>query len=105
MHRRKAQGIVQMRYGLVRLMWLLLVAVSGAPLSARGRVSGGAADSTAAPSAPAGMDHSAMHHGMDMGLESHGHAMRGVYGPYPMTREASGTAWQPDAARHAGVHV
>src|SRR5262249_46905227 len=27
------------------------------------------------------------------------------YGPYPMTREASGTAWQPDAARHEGVHI
>jgi hypothetical protein len=31
--------------------------------------------------------------------------MRGLYGPYGMTREASGTSWQPDAARHDGVHV
>ena len=29
----------------------------------------------------------------------------GMYGPYPMTREASGTSWQPDAARHEGVHL
>ncbi len=28
-----------------------------------------------------------------------------MYGPYPMTREASGTAWQPDSAPHEGFHV
>jgi hypothetical protein len=26
-------------------------------------------------------------------------------GLYPMSREASGTAWQPDASRHGGVHL
>ena len=31
--------------------------------------------------------------------------MNGMYGPYPMTREASGTAWQPDAAMHRGIHA
>ena len=31
--------------------------------------------------------------------------MRGAFGPYPMTREASGTSWQPDAAPHQGMHV
>ena len=31
--------------------------------------------------------------------------MTGMYGPYAMTREASGTAWQPDAARHDGIHT
>ena len=45
----------------------------------------------------AGMDMS----GMDMGEMP----MTGMYGPYPMTREASGTAWQPEAARHEGIHV
>jgi hypothetical protein len=30
---------------------------------------------------------------------------KGALGSYPMTREASGTAWQPDTAEHAGVHV
>src|SRR5262245_56471501 len=31
-------------------------------------------------------------------------AMNAWYGPYPMTREASGTAWQPDGSPHQGVH-
>jgi hypothetical protein len=39
--------------------------------------------------------------GMDMGDMP----MTGMYGPYAMTREASGTSWQPDAARHDGVHT
>lgn len=30
-------------------------------------------------------------------------AMSGAFGPYPMTREASGTAWQPDASEHMGL--
>jgi P-type Cu+ transporter len=30
--------------------------------------------------------------------------MNGFYGPYPMSREASGTAWVPDASPHEGVH-
>ena len=38
-----------------------------------------------------GMDHAAMPY-------------RGVQGFYPMTRDASGTSWQPDASTHAGVH-
>ena len=29
--------------------------------------------------------------------------MRGSFGPYAMSRESSGTAWQPDAAPHPGV--
>ncbi len=36
--------------------------------------------------------------GMDMSAMP----MTGVLGPYPMTREASGTSWQPDAATHQG---
>ena len=31
--------------------------------------------------------------------------MPGALGPYPMSREASGTAWQPDASQHGGIHV
>ena len=31
--------------------------------------------------------------------------MTGTLGPYSMTREASGTSWQPDAAPHAGIHL
>jgi hypothetical protein len=30
-------------------------------------------------------------------------AMTGALGSYPMTREASGTAWQPDSSEHSGV--
>jgi hypothetical protein len=37
--------------------------------------------------------------------EHAGHdAMAGALGPQPMTREASGTAWQPDAAPMSGIH-
>jgi hypothetical protein len=30
--------------------------------------------------------------------------MLGMYGPYPMTREASGTSWQPDSTPMDGIH-
>jgi hypothetical protein len=75
---------------------------------ALGLVFGGRPARAQAPadSAHAGMDHSAMHHDMaGMDMAGHDHTMPGLYGPYPMTREASGTSWQPDAGRHAGVHV
>jgi hypothetical protein len=39
---------------------------------------------------------------MDMG-QGMG-AMTGALGDYSITREASGTSWQPDASQHAGVH-
>jgi len=67
------------------------------------------------PSAMPGMDHSKMGHGpaqgghdmanMDMPAMDEGHAMTGALGPYAMTREASGTAWQPDASVHEGLHL
>jgi len=31
--------------------------------------------------------------------------MTGALGAYPMSREASGTAWQPDASTHGGLHA
>jgi hypothetical protein len=38
--------------------------------------------------------------------EAHDSApMAGALGPYPMSREASGTAWQPDSSAHGGVHA
>ena len=40
--------------------------------------------------------------GMDHGA---GHAMSSPLGPWPMSRDASGTSWQPDHARHGGVHA
>ncbi len=42
------------------------------------------------------------------GMDAHamaGMAMTGQLGPYPMTRDASGTAWQPDSAAHDGLHL
>lgn len=33
-----------------------------------------------------------------------GHEMPAMYGPYAMSRESSGTSWQPDSAPHQGVH-
>src|SRR6476659_3841565 len=39
-----------------------------------------------------------------MHMSSSGHeAMTGALGPYPMTRESSGTAWQPDTTEHQGL--
>jgi hypothetical protein len=35
----------------------------------------------------------------------HHEAMTGALGPYSTTREASGTAWQPETTPHAGAHV
>ena len=65
-------------------------------------------------------DHSQMQHGdmqmghgdhaaMERGAEADAHAammanMQGLYGPYVMGRDASGTAWQPDVSNHGGVH-
>ncbi|HEU0099825.1 MAG TPA: hypothetical protein VFQ67_13765 [Allosphingosinicella sp.] len=35
----------------------------------------------------------------------HPEAMTGALGPYSTTREASGTAWQPETSPHSGAHV
>src|ERR1043165_2297718 len=29
----------------------------------------------------------------------------GILGAYPMTRDSSGTSWQPDDSRHAAIHA
>src|SRR3954463_14055316 len=34
-----------------------------------------------------------------------GHDMEGMFGPYPMSRESSGTSWQPESAPHQGIHA
>jgi hypothetical protein len=45
-----------------------------------------------------------MDHGTMGGMEHTGHgAMKGALGPYPATRESSGTAWQPDTSEHVGL--
>lgn len=38
-------------------------------------------------------------------MEMPGMASSGLLGDYPMTRDASGTSWQPDAAAHNGLHA
>jgi hypothetical protein len=58
-----------------------------------------------APAQPMPMGQSQMDHStMTMpAMEHSGHAMTGALGPYTMTRESSGTAWQPDASEHTGL--
>ena len=54
------------------------------------------------PAQPA-LDHSQMGHGAAPAADDAGHgAMNGAFGPYPTTRESSGTAWQPDTSEHEG---
>lgn len=48
--------------------------------------------------ARAASDHEGM--AMDSG---HSMSMQGMYGPYTMMREASGTSWQPDSSPHSGI--
>ncbi len=48
------------------------------------------------------MQMSASMSSMDMDGES---SMYGMYGHYPMTRDASGTAWQPQATPMGGLHI
>ena len=48
-------------------------------------------------------DHSQMDHAAMPEAEHGGHTMTGALGRYPMTRESSGTAWQPDTSEHMGL--
>jgi hypothetical protein len=60
------------------------------------------------PAPMAGMDHSqmaGMEHDQMAGMDHSAHSASGALGAYPMTREASGTAWQPDASAHSGWHT
>jgi len=64
-------------------------------------------DAIPATGATAMPDHSTMDHSPAASTRA-GHggqamAMTGALGTYPMTRESSGTAWQPDGSEHAGV--
>ncbi len=68
------------------------LALAWAPAAAAQEMDHGAHDM-------AGMDHAGMDHA------GHAMPMTGALGPYPMTREASGTAWQPDASVHDGAHA
>jgi hypothetical protein len=64
----------------------------------------------AAPAAAQDMDHMPMPaHGLaDMDMSGHAMPvpqMEGLLGRYAMSREASGTSWQPDAAPHNALHL
>ena len=50
-----------------------------------------------APPVGAPVDHS-QHGAPQAGHQAHEMEMTGALGPYPMAREASGTAWQPDTS-------
>ncbi|MCH8614571.1 hypothetical protein LZ016_00420 [Sphingomonas sp. SM33] len=56
------------------------------------------------PEAARPMDHSSMPPGEVNGGEHTGHgSMLSALGPYPMSRDSSGTAWQPDTSEHTGL--
>ncbi|HEY3077732.1 MAG TPA: cupredoxin family protein [Burkholderiales bacterium] len=55
--------------------------------------------------APASAGEEHPHGGHASGGHAQGDEMRGMYGPYVMARESSGTAWQPDASPHQGIHA
>ena len=38
------------------------------------------------------------------GMDHMDHGMHAMFGSYSMTREASGTSWQPDSSPHSGLH-
>jgi len=50
-------------------------------------------------------DHSTSHQAQTSRKPAMHHPMQGMYGSYPMTREASGTSWQPDSSPHEGIHM
>lgn len=51
------------------------------------------------------MDHSAMPGMEEGGDDTMTMPMIGFFGPYAMSREASGTSWQPDSTPHEGVET
>jgi len=58
-----------------------------------------------APAKPPAAHDMASMPGMDMPGMDMSQPMAAALGPYASTREASGTAWQPDASEHAGLHL
>ena len=50
-------------------------------------------------------EHAGMQHGAQDDHAAMMASMTGLLGAYPMGRDASGTAWQPDVSSHGGVHV
>ena len=88
------------RVGILAALALLGPAVTQAQAQAPTATDTSLHHATEAPAHSHGM------HGIEMsGMGMGAMAMSGMYGPYAMSREASGTSWQPEAARHNGVEV
>lgn len=51
------------------------------------------------------MDHGPVHHDTSGTDAPHAMPMTGMYGPYPMARESSGTSWQPESTGMEGIHA
>ena len=61
---------------------------------------------SSAPAFAQDHDMAAMNHDMaGMDMSEHGMTMHGLLGGYAMSREASGTSWQPQAAPHSAIHL
>jgi hypothetical protein len=96
---------------------VVLVCVSAPSSAARVRTPETPAPSDSAHGRPAARASPDAMPGMDMSGTPHDHAstmagmdhaehgtMRGALGEYPMSREASGTSWQPEGVPHRGLH-
>ncbi len=55
------------------------------------------------PPTTAAMDHT--DHDMADMPQGNDHVMTSALGPWPLTRDASGTSWQPDLSEHGGIHT
>lgn len=89
--------------------WLLFATLTlSSPARAQAPHQHGAPADTVSAAKDAGTSHGMGHvhtPGMDMSGMDMSEPMNGMYGAYPMSREASGTAWQPEAAEHTGLHL
>jgi len=93
----------------------LSLAVFAAPASAQDHAGHGGHEPPAqtqpapTPQQPPEHDHGQMQHEPEaaelMDHEAVMASMTGTLGPYAMSRDASGTAWQPDVSEHGGVHA
>jgi hypothetical protein len=84
----------------MKALLLASAALLASPAAAQHQGHAGHEPAPPSPEAPPA-DHSA-HDSPQHGAE---HRMNGALGPYAMSREASGTAWQPDSSIHGGLHA
>jgi hypothetical protein len=86
----------------VRLLGMLLVIIPPGGVSAAPDTSA-SASSVSQPAAFTVTGETSPDEGGNMSEHNHT-GMSAALGAYPMTREASGTAWQPDSSVHQGLH-